>query len=429
MRPDASAARRPLNQLDARAAIGLVAERRVSAADLAKAHLARIAARDHEIGAFAHFDPQAVLDAVGPARGGALDGLLVAIKDNFDTGDMPTSYGSPIYAGHRPASDAAAVAMLRAEGAVVAGKTVTTEFAAWPIPVTRNPHRRERTPGGSSSGSAAAVADCMVPVALGTQTLGSVVRPASFCGIVGFKPSYGRISRVGVKPLAESLDTVGILAREVCDAELVYRVLSGDDRTTFDTTVVPQVLLCRGLNWGRAEPDARDAFESFVDRLRAVLAPDDWTPPPAFADLAAAARTIHDFELYRGFTHERVHGAAQLSRSFGEGLDRAKAATVSDYERAVRLGDACRDAFAGLIPPGHVVLTLSAPGEAPMHENGTGDPVMNSGWTLLHAACVTIPVLTGATGMPIGLQVVAPKFRDADALRAAAWLHAIARKF
>lgn len=419
-----------LNHLDARQGLALMAAHSVSASDMAKATLARIAARDEVVGAWAYCDPAEVLRRAQRtgATAGMLEGLLIGIKDNFDTADMPTSYGSLFYDGHRPASDAAAVAMLREQGAIVVGKTASTEFASWPAAKTRNPRHGERTPGGSSSGSAAAVADHMIPVALGTQTLGSVIRPASYCGIVGFKPSYGRISRVGVKPLAESLDTVGILAREVGDAELIYRVLSGDVRTSNDASFAPRIQICRGLNWDLADQDAKNAFEGFVQMLRGTVPLTDWHYPQTFTQLAAAARIIHDFELYRGFTFERTSAPEKLSPSFAQGLERARRHSTLDYERAVELGRTSRSQFAADTGEGSIVLTLGATGEAPAHELGTGDPVMNSGWTLLHAPCVTIPVLTGATGMPIGLQIVAPKFRDAEALHAAAWLHDFARR-
>ncbi|MEP9380517.1 amidase [Aquabacter sp. CN5-332] len=415
----------PLHHLGARESLALMTAHGISAADMAKAFGERIAAREADIRAWAYCDPEAVMRRAEQGDTmGALDGLLIGIKDNFDTADMPTAYGSRFYEGHRPASDAAAVAILRANGAILAGKTVCTEFAAWPVSKTRNPHSSARTPGGSSSGSAAAVADHMISVALGTQTLGSVVRPASYCGVVGFKPSYGRISRVGVKPLAESLDTVGVLSRNVGDAELIYRVLSGDERRA---SASPRIHVCRGLNWDLADEDAKAAFEAFVAKLGAAVALKDWHYPGFFTQLAAAARTIHDFEVYRGFTFERTSAPEKLSPSFVQGLERGRGCTAPDYEAAVEQGRDGRNQFVGEMGDGSVVITLSATGEAPAYETGTGDPVFNSSWTLLHAPCLTIPVLAGASGMPIGLQIVAPKFRDAEVLHAAAWLHDFAR--
>jgi Asp-tRNA(Asn)/Glu-tRNA(Gln) amidotransferase A subunit family amidase len=412
---------RPLHQLSAIDALAAISAGAASAAEIAASALEHIAAREGAIQAWAYCDRDAVLRQAQKVRGrGALAGLLVGIKDNIDTADMPSAYGSRFYEGHRPASDAAAVALLSEQGAVIFGKTVCTEFAAWPASKTRNPRSHGHTPGGSSSGSAAAVADQMVPIALGTQTLGSVIRPASYCGTVGFKPSYGRISRVGVKPLAESLDTVGVLARNVRDAELVYRVLSGDKRAM--SAAAPELHICRGLNWEFASDDAKAAFEGFVERLRGSVAITQWDYPPDFSLLATAARVIHDFELYRGFTFERISAPEKLSPSFVEGLERAGRHSTADYQRATEFGDECRRRFAAAIDDGSVLITLSATGEAPAYEEGTGDPVMNSPWTLLHAPSASVPVLTGGSGLPIGLQIVAPKFRDAEVLHAAAWL-------
>jgi len=415
---------RSLHQLSARDGLSAVHERTISPADLVEASVGRIIARDFELEAFEYFDPLSVIRQPNNAldQPGLLEGLPVGIKDLFDTSDMPTTYGSAIYARHQPVADAAAVAMLRELGAVVVGKTVSTEFATWVPPKTRNPHRPERTPGGSSSGSAAAVADHMVPVALGTQTLGSVIRPASFCGVVGFKPSYGRISTAGVKPLAESLDTIGVFARDVPDAELIYRALSGDESTAFSPSFVPRILICRGFDWDAADDDAKTAFEEFVDRLRGVVPVQNWEWPESFCRLNETARVIHDYEMYRGLTYERTRVPEKVSKSLMAGFEAASRRSSLDYEKAKIFGFESRHVFAFDVDPASVLITLSAPGEAPMHAAGTGSPIMNCAWTLLHAPCVSIPVLTGKTGMPIGLQVVAPAFRDADALQAAEWL-------
>ena len=380
---------RPLHQLDGVEALAAMSAGEVSAAEIATSALKQTASRESAIQAWAYCNPDDVLQQTHKGGTGALSGLLVGVKDNFDTADMPTGYGSRLYEGHRPASDAAAVSLLREQGAVIFGKTVCTEFAAWPASRTRNPRSHAHTPGGSSSGSAAAVADHMVPVALGTQTLGSVIRPASYCGTVGFKPSYGRISRVGVKPLAESLDTVGVLARDVRDADLVYRALSGDQRMV--GAAAPRIHICRGLNWELASEDAKAVFEGFVAKLSGSLAMTDWDDPPGFYKLATAARVIHDFELYRGFTFERISAPEKPSPSFREGLKRARRHSTSDYQRATEFGEECRRGFAAEIDNGSVLITLSATGEPPAFEDGTGDPVMNSPWTLLHAPSASVP--------------------------------------
>lgn len=393
-----------------------------------EASLARIAARDPELLAWKYIDPDRVRrlaserDSLPEARRGPLHGMLIGVKDNFDTSDMPTGYGSPIYEGNRPSADAAAVALLKSSGAVIVGKTVSTEFAGWPPAVTRNPRDPSRTPGGSSSGSAAAVADGMVTAALGTQTLGSVIRPSSYCGVVGFKPTFGRINRAGVKPLAESLDTIGIIARSVTDADRVYRALSSAPATNF-TAQAPKLAFCRGPNWHLADDDARQAIERFVDALRAAGLSVGEIDVSALEPLAAAAKLIQDFELWRGLAFERTRHFDQLSPAFQAGVRAAETLTFDDYNRAQRLGRESRRRFPDLLAGHDAILSLSATGAAPAGLGSTGDPVMNSTWTLLHVPCVTIPVLQGRSGLPIGLQVIAPRNADDVALRVAHWLH------
>src|SRR5689334_8489438 len=269
-----------LLSLTAREAARQVAERRISAEELAAAYIDRIEAREAVVGAWQYFDREGALAAARrrdaePPRG-PLHGIPIAVKDLIDTAEMPTAYGSPIYRGHRPAADASCVALARAAGAVVLGKTVTTEFATFTPGKTANPRNPGHTPGGSSSGSAAAVADCMVPVAFGTQTGGSIIRPASFCGVVGYKPSHNTINPTGVKPLANSFDTVGLFARSVDDCALVVGVLSGWLADAWETqppkrleALQPaRIGLCRTHAWKAAEPATVHAVEAAVDELR-----------------------------------------------------------------------------------------------------------------------------------------------------------------
>ncbi len=392
----------------------------------ANACLERIAERDNIIRAWKFIDAEVVrnaavaADRVAERERGALHGMLVGVKDIFDTADMPTGYGSPIYDRNQPSSDAAAVALLRSNGAIVVGKTVSTEFASWPPSVTHNPRDPLRTPGGSSSGSAAAVADGMIAAGLGTQTLGSVIRPSSYCGIVGFKPTFGRINRAGVKPLADSLDTVGVLAGTLTDAERVYRALSGAPRPAV-SDMTPALAFCRA-NWHLADEDARRAIESFVQGLRKAGIEVDDIDIPDFTVLTSQAKLIQDFELWRGLCFERTRCFEQFSVAFQAGLRAAARLTFEDYEQALRTGEEARVRYPDLVSRYDAVLCLSATGEAPRGLQSTGDPSMNSAWTLLHVPCVTIPVLKGASGMPIGLQVVAPRFQDDTALRVANWL-------
>jgi Asp-tRNA(Asn)/Glu-tRNA(Gln) amidotransferase A subunit family amidase len=419
----------PPNELSVRAALAAIGSGNLSARRLLEACFERIEARDPAIKAWVALDRAQALadadraDAVPQAQRGPLHGLPVGIKDIFDTKTYPTSYGSAVYRGHRPAADAAAVALLREAGAIVAGKTATTEFAAWTPAATHNPWNLEHTPGGSSSGSAAAVADRMIPVAIGTQTLGSVLRPASFCGVVGFKPSYGRISRVGVKPLAESLDTIGVFARDVADAALVYSVLSKTAPVTLDRNAPPKLAFSAGPHWSAAGAAARQAMTDYVASLRArEIAVDDIKLPSVFENLADAARVIHDVECYRAFTSERLDQSALMSASFREGLDRAAKLPADLYEEKLALAPMARATLSELMGDYDAIITLSAPDEAPHGLHSTGNPLFNSTWTLLYASCVSLPLLSGAKGLPIGVQVIAPNLADTKALRAAHWL-------
>ncbi|WJR80888.1 amidase [Bradyrhizobium sp. NP1] len=401
----------------------------LSAVGRVMACLDRIEEIDPSIRAWEFLDREAALNAAAQTdrihAGKPLHGWIVGVKDNHDTCDMPTSYGSPIYRGHRPASDCAVVSRLRANGAVVLGKTVSTEFAAWPPSRTRNPRNPDHTPGGSSSGSAAAVASGMVPVALGTQTLGSVIRPASYCGVVGFKPSFGRISRVGIRPLADSLDTVGVFATSVPECAHVYGILADHAAMTEPAAAgdrPPPLAFCQGPAWARADADAREAMVDYVKALRGRgLMIDEIELPAEFASLPEAAKLIHDFEMRHGFLTEYIHHADKLSEQFRQGFEHASRISISDYEQAVELGEACREKLAGVLA-GRTVLSLAATGEAPQGHASTGDPAMNSFWTLLHAPCITLPKLHGKLGLPIGLQIVAPRFADQHLLRVATWL-------
>ena len=417
------------NQLSANEALEVISGGKLSVSALVQSCLDRVEEREPTIHAWQYLDKSArLLEAQAcdsnPTKK-ILHGLVVGIKDNYDTHNMPTRYGSPIYDKNRPAADAAVVAQLREHGAIILGKTVSTEFASSPPSVTRNPHNTGHTPGGSSSGSAAAVADNMVPISLGTQTLGSVIRPASYCGVVGFKPSYGRISCEGIKTLAESLDTVGIFGRSVTDVELVYRVLSKTAPAELDGYEGPVALaLCRGPDWDKADSDAQSALEKFSEQLRAKgIRVDDFRLPDSFKDLAAATRIIHDMEMWRAFTDERVRNFGLISPELQIRFENASRLTVEEYEDAIEKGIKGRQELPGLLRGYDAAITLSATGEAPAGNTTTGNWIMNSPWSLLYTPCVSIPVLQGRLGLPIGLQVIAPRFDDAKALCVASWLH------
>ncbi len=418
-----------LNRLSATALAARLQARQLRAIEVVDDCLARIAARDPAIHAWAFLEAERargqahVLDA-GPVRG-PLHGLPIGVKDIIDTADMPTAYGSPIYNWHRPAWDAACVAAARAAGAVMLGKTVTTEFATYNPAGTVNPRDFAHTPGGSSSGSAAAVADEMVPLAFGSQTVGSIIRPASFCGVVGYKPSYGTLSRAGVKLLAESLDTVGAIARTVPDAALLVGALTGRaELLSLPETSRPRIGLCRTHDWSETRPEVGEAMDAAGRVLSAAGARvSQLELPPDFAALGDAHGDILGYELARNLAHEySVHGV-RLSSRLRELLEASRQVTPERYDRARVLARACRMAFGGAIDECHVLLAPSATGEAPESLDSTGNPVMNRVWTLLHVPCVTVPVARGPSGLPVGLQVIGRFADDARTLAAAKWVH------
>src|SRR5579864_3217579 len=309
-----------LFRLGTREAARRIAAGTLTAQALAEACLERIAAREGAVGAWAWLDPaQALAEARARDQapvGGPLHGVPIGVKDNTDTADMPTAYGSRCYRGFRPAADAAGVALARAAGAVVLGKTETTEFAAMSPGKTRNPHNPAHTPGGSSSGSAAAVADRMVPLAFGTQTAGSILRPAAFCGVVGYKPSFGLIPRAGVKPLADSLDTVGTMARNVADAAFFAGILAGRPalREVAMPAAPPRFGLYRTPMWEEREPETERALDharAALERAGAQIA--EIAVPPEHRRLTAAQETIMGFESVRGLADERLRHGAELS--------------------------------------------------------------------------------------------------------------------
>lgn len=394
-----------------------------------RAHVERIRAREATIGAFAWLEIDRALAAARAADEGDVTGPLhgraIGVKDVIDTADMPTAYGSPIYEHHRPAADAASVALLRSAGAIVLGKTATTEFAAIHPARTVNPHDPSRTPGGSSSGSAAAVADGMVWAALGTQTAGSIVRPASFCGVVGYKPTFGTINRAGLKPLSEFTDTIGAFARTVADAALVVGVAGGrpELRSLPPPPARPRIALCRTPAWGDAEPATRAALETGVGRLRAAGADvvERDLPPPC-AGLSDAGMTILVHEARQGFAHELRTAPEQVSAGLRELLARDDPENPAASDAARRLAAECRDLVEREVFSGcDAILAPSAPGEAPLGLASTGSPVFNHLWTLLHVPCVNVPGLAGPSGMPVGVQLVGPRGGDATLLAIASW--------
>jgi Asp-tRNA(Asn)/Glu-tRNA(Gln) amidotransferase A subunit family amidase len=367
---------------------------------------------------------------------GALAGVPVGIKDIIDTADMPTENGTPLDAGRRPERDAAVVARLRAAGAVILGKTVTTELGAMHPLGTRNPHHPEHTPGGSSSGSAAAVAAGMVALALGTQTNGSVIRPASFCGVVGYKPSFGLIPRTGVLPQAPPLDTVGVFARSLADAALTAEVLAGPDPGDPDAIAgptprltaaalagspsAPAFAFVRSPAWDLAEDSTKEAFAGLAARLGGACTEE--TLPESFAHGLAAQRTLNLAGIGRHYRSYAERGAAALSPFMRMAIADGRKITAVDYFAALDLRAALRAALAPLFDRYDAILTPAAPGAAPRGLGATGNPAFCSLWSLTGLPAVSLPLLAAPNRLPFGVQLVGRPGDDARLLAAAGWL-------
>jgi Asp-tRNA(Asn)/Glu-tRNA(Gln) amidotransferase A subunit family amidase len=421
----------PLHQLPAWQTAALLARRELTAVDLVRACLDRIAERDPQVRAFAHLNADAALAHARQLDAGAVRGLLhglpFGVKDLFDTFDMPTAYGSPIYAQHQPLADAAAVALCREAGAVLLGKTVTTELANMFPGITRNPHNLAHTPGGSSSGSAAAVADCMLPLALGTQTAGSLIRPAAFCGIVGYKPSHNRVPKAGVKSLSETLDTLGAFGRSVRDVGLLGAVLTGDarmaDPATYAQTAAPRIGWCKTPEWNQADSDTQQAWAQAEKALHGVGAA--LALPTGLDNLVNVQKAVQAYETARSFTHERMHHHSQLSSPLQALL--AHGMTISGEAHAHNLQTTAnaRSQAAVMFSNFDVLLSPSSIGEAlPLEQGNTGDPLFCRTWTLLGLPCIHLPFARGRNGLPIGLQLVGAYGEDHRLLAAAHWVHA-----
>lgn len=378
-----------------------------------------IEAWEERVHAWVSVDPDRA--AATPAIAGPLAGLVFGVKDVFDTADFPTEYGCRLYEGHRPAADAGVVALVRAAGGIVLGKTVTAELATYHPGPTANPHRVTHTPGGSSSGSAAAVATGMADVAFGTQTAGSLVRPASFCGVFGFKPTFGTVTVSGVKLVAPSLDTVGWMARDVATIDEVRRVLTGGPPARGHHADPIRIALVRPDEWDLAGADAQRAVEDAAVRAAAggaIVSEPGW--PSAFDGLASEHPVLMAFEAARSLAFEHRFHPDQLSAElvgmldWGASVDPGEVVHIRRRARAVDV----ETLFGGA----DVLLTLAVRGEAPEGLEATGDPRFARLWTLLGLPAITVPGQTGATGLPIGVQLVARRYDDARLLDAAAWL-------
>ena len=414
------------------------------AVDVAEACLERIEAREEEVKAWHFIDRELVSKQAAEADAlrksgrpiGSLHGVPVGIKDIIDTADMPTENGTALDSGRRPRRDAVIVARLRAAGAIILGKTVTTELAYFTPRETRNPHDPTRTPGGSSSGSAAAVAAGMVPLAVGSQTAGSVIRPASFCGVVGFKPTFGLIPRTGALLQSAPLDTIGVFANSVEDAALITDVLAGHDAGDPDSQLqAPPSLLELACSepplkplfafvkhpaWDQAEPTTQEAFGELVEELGELC--DEVPLPDLFAEAAAAHRAIMTAGFARNLRHYHERGADQLSPQLMGAIEEGKAVTAVQYLAARDWRDVLYVGLERIFERYDAIVTPAATGEAPLGLESTGSPAFNSLWTFLGVPAVTLPLMQGPSGMPLGVQLVGRRGYDGRLLRTARWL-------
>jgi amidase len=414
--------------LTAAEAIRLLSSGQLTSEALVTDCLRRIAEGDSRVQAWEFLDPALALaqarraDAAG--RPGPLHGLPIGVKDTFDTADMPTACGMALFAGRRPHQDAACVATLRRAGAVMLGKTVTTELAFYAPGRTRNPHDPSRTPGGSSSGSAAAVAAAMVPAALGSQTAGSLIRPASYCGVVGFKPSHGLVPLTGVAPLAPgSLDTIGVLVRSVADLPPLAAAL-GVPVAAPPLPVPLRIGLCRTEAWPLAGPESQAAVQEAARRLADAGAAVD-EESERFDGLCEGHRTAMAFEAHAAWgaslARQLQHVSPQLQGLLADGAR----VTLARHAQALAVRDQARSRLAAIFARFDVLLTASAQGEAPAGLASTGDPALNRIWTLLGLPCLTLPAATGPHGLPIGVQLVGAPGGDAALLAAAGWVEGV----
>ena len=436
-----------LHWLSASDAARLIRDGVIGSEQLVEACLARVRETDGQVQAWAFLDPDHALAQARAADDwrregqptGPLHGVPVGIKDIIDTADMPTENGSVLHAGRTPSRDATVVARLRAAGAVIMGKTVTTEFATRAPGKTRNPHNPEHTPGGSSSGSAAAVAAGMVPLALGSQTTGSTIRPASFCGVYGFKPTHGLIPRHGMLLLSRTLDHVGLFARALEDIALLAEQLVGYDERDPDTRsrarlpfvavaaeeppLTPMLAFVKTPYWERADEETKAAFAELVEHL------DDRVEEVELFPSAAEAwewqDTIMSAEIAANLTWEWETGRDRLSESLRARIERGRQVRALDYLRAVARIRPIHESFLELFEQRYdAILTPAAPGTAPKGLASTGDPSFCTLWTLCGMPAVSLPLMQGANGLPLGVQLVGPRDGDARLLRTARWLAA-----
>jgi Asp-tRNA(Asn)/Glu-tRNA(Gln) amidotransferase A subunit family amidase len=432
-------------RLSAAEAVSHLRDGRITSVELVRSCLERIWETEPSVGAWTFLDPEYAVEQAKAADArrlsgrpvGGLNGVPVGLKDIIDTADMPTENGSVLHAGRAPVRDAAVVERLRAAGAVIMGKTVTTEFATRTPGKTRNPHNPAHTPGGSSSGSAAAVAAGMVPLSLGSQTGGSIIRPGAYCGVFALKPTHGLISRHGMFRLSRSLDHVGLFARTVEDLALLLEEVAGPDDRDPDTAPrarapyraialeEPPIELRFGFfktgRWSRVDEDARAALSELVERLGARVEQFDLSVGPD--ELAERHRIVMDAEMAVNLKREWETGRDRLSPSLRTRIERGYEVRAPEYLEARAAVEPLQAIFAELFEQRYdAIITPAAHGTAPAGLESTGEPTFNTLWTLLGLPAMSLPLLQGANGLPLGVQIVGPRHGDARLLRTACWL-------
>lgn len=397
---------------------------RLDPRDLMERCAETIAAKEGEIGAFVALDLDAARAqaAADGAAGLPLAALPFGVKDIIDTRDLPTAYGSPLYAGHRPATDAPIVRQVKRAGGIVLGKTVTTEFAHLTPGGTRNPRNLAHTPGGSSSGSAAAVAAGMLPLAIGTQTGGSVIRPAAFCGVAGYKPTFRNLPTLGMKTFSWHLDTMGLFGARVQDVAFAVAALTGRDLDIgADRAENPRIGVVRTARGAQASPDAHAALDMAASAAAAAGAYVTEIDLPEEVEAADAIHpVVQDFEAWIALSDEYDHNREALSPGLRAHLEAAGRIDVDAYDAARRTAKRGRQCLGDLFANFDALLTFSAPGPAPQGLSSTGSAMFNRLWTLMGCPCINVPGLTNAAGLPVGVQVVGRFGRDRAALLVAA---------
>jgi Asp-tRNA(Asn)/Glu-tRNA(Gln) amidotransferase A subunit family amidase len=436
-----------LHLISATEAARLIRDGFISSEQLVESCLSRIRDVDPQVQAWAFLDPDHALAQARTADAlrlegkpiGPLHGVPVGIKDIFDTADMPTENGSVIHTGRSPSRDATVVALLRAAGAVIMGKTVTTEFAYFSPGKARNPHNPEHTPGGSSSGSAAAVAANMIPLALGSQTNGSTIRPAAYCGLIGFKPTHGLISRHGVFALSRTLDHVGLFARSIDDIALLAEQVTGYDENDPDTRprarapfievaaeeppLPPMFAFIKTPMWERADDETKEGFAEIIEDLGNQV--EEVELFPSAVDAWQWHQNIMSAEMAANLEREWEKSRDRLSQQLRTLIQRGQEVRAIDYQRALAQVNPIHESFVELFEQRYdAILTPAAPSAAPKGLASTGDPSFCTLWTLCGMPAISLPLLQSANGLPIGVQLVGPRFGDARLLRTARWLAA-----